>query len=317
VLRRRTALSALRSDLMGRTYLRVRSSGDLLLAVPALIIVGVFIIVPLVQVIVRSFFDWQPGLPSPFVGLSNYTDLFASEQFQKAMKNQAFLLLGLPLFIILPMMIALVLFERVKGAALFRTIYFFPSVLAPPIVAIMMRSVLASDGLINSFFEQVGLSSLVQPWLTSETLVKPTLIAILAWANLGIGVIIFSSALSALPVENLEAATVDGANWWQRLWYIVVPDLRPTIELWATYQAISLFAFAFGWIYVLTNGGPNSASTTLDFDIYQNALLFGFFGSAAAESVVLLLIVGMLGAIRMLLARREKARQSVEPVEEA
>lgn len=312
VSERERTTSSLTSDRLGRAFRYARASGDLLLVLPALIIVGAFVLVPLGYVVYRSLFDWQPGVPSPFVGLTNYTELFQSETFRKVMANQGVLLLGLPLFTLLPLMISLLLFERVKGAAFFRTIYFFPSVLAPPIVAIMMRSVLAGDGLINTLLRSVGLGSLARPWLTSETLVKPTLIVVLAWASVGVGVIIFSSALSALPIENLEAATLDGANWWQRLRYIVIPDLRPTIELWITYQAISIFAFAFGWIYVLTNGGPNSASATLDFDIYQNALLFGFFGTAAAESVILLLIVAILGTVRALFVRRARRTQQSE-----
>lgn len=283
-----------------RNERRPRQGVDLLLAIPGIVVVFVLVAIPVVYVVYQSFFDWVPGSNSPFIGIGNYRDLFSSDSFQKVMVNQLVLLLGLPIFTVLPLLVALLLFERVKGASIFRTIYFFPSVLAPPIVGIMMRSVLSGNGMLNTLLSSVGLGSLRQPWLTNESLVKPTLIAILAWSGIGVGVVIFSSALSALSTDNLEAATLDGATWLQRLRYIVLPELRPTVELWVAFQAISIFAFSFGWIYVLTNGGPNGASTTLDFDIYQNALQFGFFGTAAAESVVLLLIIAALGLLRSL-----------------
>lgn len=294
-----------------------RGWGDLLLLVPAVTLVGLLIAVPTGFVIVQSFYDWRPGIDSPFVGIDNYVELLTSRDFQQILINQLVLLMGLPLYTIVPLILALLLYERVRGSAIFRTIFFFPSVLAPPIVAIMMRAVLADDGAVNSFLRSVGLDGLAQPWLTSEDLVKPTLIVILTWANLGTGVVIFSAALSALPPEQLEAALIDGANWWQRLRSIVIPEIRPTIELWIAVQTIAIFAFSFAWIFVLTNGGPNSKSATLDFDIYQNAMQFGFFGLAAAESVFLLLIVATLGLVQARLRRRaRRAEEESELVRE-
>lgn len=283
---------------------------DIYLIAPAFLMVLIIFAIPTTVVILQSFFDWKPAGESPFIGFANYIELFTSPAFHQILFNQAVLLSGLPLFVLAPLVVSLLLFDRVKGAGVFRTIFFFPAVLAPPIVAIMMRAVLAEDGLINSLFRAVGLDALALPWLTDETLVKPTLIVILTWAGMGVGIVIFSSALSALPVEYVEAAMLDGATWGQRMRFIVLPELRPTLELWIAFQVISVFAFSFGWIFVLTSGGPNSSSATLDFSIYQNALKFGFFGLAAAESVFLLLIVGVLGAIRGLITRREHQRES-------
>jgi multiple sugar transport system permease protein len=98
----------------------------------------------------------------------------------------------------------------------------------------------------------------------------------------------------------LEAAEVEGASSWQRIKWVVFPALRPVIDLYFALMVLTVFVGMFGWIYVLTGGGPGYASTTLDFDIYQRALVYGQFGLAAAESVYLVCIV----VIVVLLARR-------------
>lgn len=281
---------------------------ELPLVVPAVVVIGVLVAAPTLYVGYRSFFAWTPGARSPFVGVDNYVDLFASDFFRQVLVNQAVLLMGLPLYTVVPLVLALLLHERVPGAGVFRTILFFPAILSPAIVGIMFRVVLAEDGLVNSVFRSVGLDVLAQSWLSDDALVKPTLILVLTWAGLGVGVVIFAAALSALPVELMEAAVIDGANWWQRAWHVVIPELRPTIELWVSFQAIAIFAFSFGWIYVLTSGGPNGASSTLDYDIYQNALVFGFFGLAAAESVVLLGLILLLAAVAALVRRLSSSR---------
>jgi len=134
------------------------------------------------------------------------------------------------------------------------------------------------------------------------------LIVLLAWAGLGVGVVIFSAALSAIPVELFEAAEIDGASFWQRLRYVMLPNIRGTIELWVVFQVLSVFLFLFSWIYVLTAGGPGFSSTTLDYDIYQNSMNFGFFGTAAAESVYLLAMVLLVVFVGWLLVRRQRDR---------
>jgi ABC-type sugar transport system permease subunit len=160
---------------------------------------------------------------------------------------------------------------------------------------------------LNTLLRDIGAGSLAQNWLGNPSLVKPVLIVIIAWATTGTGVIIFSAALSALDPSLLEAAEVEGASTLQRLRFVVIPALRPVIELYFLLQVLNVFIGLFGWIFVLTGGGPGFASTTLDFDIYQHALVYGQFGVAAAESVYLFgmivtVVVGVTFARRV--ARR-------------
>jgi ABC-type sugar transport system permease subunit len=268
--------------------------GEAAFVAPIVAVVGLLLVVPTVSVVVHSFTDWAPGYPSPWVALRNYTDLATSPQFRQILENQGILLLGLPLWIFLPLVIATMLHERVPAPGLFRTVYFFPATVSPAVIGILFSFILQPDGPLNTGLRKIGLGALAGNWLADPSLVKPTLIVVLAWATVGTGVVIFSAALGAVPQELFEAAALDGAGWWSRLRHIVLPGIRRVVELWAVILVVTLFVAVFPWIFTLTRGGPGYSSTTIDYDIYQNALGFGRFGTAAAESVYLLVIVGVV-----------------------
>lgn len=264
---------------------------------PTLILVGGVILLPGLYALYRSFFNWQPGYPSPFVGLENYELLFKQTGFLDALRNQFFLLIGLPLWTLLPLVLSVVMYERTRFVGIFRSIFLFPAVLSPAIVAVMLRSVLNPEGLLNKTLGAIGLGALRAHWIDSPALVKPTLIFVLLWANLGVGVIIFSAALAAISRDLLRAAAVDGAGWWSRLVHVILPSVGTVTFFWMIYNIIAVFFETFGWVYVLTGGGPGFASATLDFDIYKRAFAAGTFGPAAAECVILVLIVLVLCGI--------------------
>ena len=287
--------------------------GELGFLAPVIVLVLAVVLVPAANAIYHSFTDWIPGYQSPWVGLDNYRELIQSESFRQILVNEAFYLLGLPIWVFLPLVVAVVLHDRVPGAGIFRTIYFFPSILAPALLGVLFRFILTQDGMLNTALESVGLGALTQDWLASPGLVKPTIIFILAWASMGTGVVIYAAGLSSISAELFDAAEIDGASWWQRLRYVVVPALRPIIVLWTVFQVISVFVFLFAWIFVLTKGGPGYSSMTLDYDVYQNAIELGYFGTAAAEAVAIVVIVLAIlaggWALRRLAARLARSAQ--------
>jgi ABC-type sugar transport system permease subunit len=275
---------------------------------PVVIVVAVLIVLPTGSAVVHSFTNWQPGYSSPWVGLSNFTDLFRSASFQQILKNQAILLLGLPFWTVLPVLIAAMLYDRVPAAAVFRTIFFFPATVSPAVIGILFSFILGPTGPLNTSLRDIGLGGIAADWLSDPSLVKPVIIAVLAWATMGTGVVIFSAALSGVPPELFEAAALDGASWLQRFRYVTVPSVRRVIELWVVILVITVFVAVFPWIFTLTRGGPGYSSTTIDFDIYQNALQFGYYGTAAAEAVVLLVIVTLVVAVGSLASRLRVSR---------
>lgn len=259
---------------------------------------------PTIYVAFKSFFDWHPNGSSPFVGLANYVEVLSSDAFQTVMWNQFVLMLGLPLWVLAPLMITFFLYEDVKAPGVWRTIYFVPAVLSPALVGILFRSLLRVDGVVNTGLRSLGLDFLALDWLTDPHLVKPVIIGLILWAQVGVGVVIFSAALSAIPVELFEAAELDGAGWWTRLLKIAVPSMRDAIFLWIAFQVLALFLFMFGWIFVLTSGGPGLSSTTIDFLIYQEVFRFGFFPTAAAMSVLMILTLLLIFGVPAALTRR-------------
>lgn len=265
--------------------------GELLFIAPAAALICLAVLLPTVNGLYHGFTDWQPGFASPWVGLENFRALFGSQVFRQIVYNEFFLLLGLPLWVGAPLLLTFLLDRGVPQAGVFRTIFFFPSVLSPVIVGILFTFLLGTGGALNEALASLGLESLQRDWLTDEALVKPVIIVVLLWAGVGTGVVIFSASLSTLPREQMEAAAIDGAGWAAQLRYVMLPHLLPVIGVYALLQVINVFLWSFAWIYVLTAGGPGYSSTTLDYHIYSNALSFGNFGEAAAEGVVLLSLV--------------------------
>ena len=272
---------------------------DFLFVAPVLFLSVAIIIVPALISLFRSTFDWQPGFESSFVGLENFATLFSDPVFHQVLRNQAVLLLVIPLWVIVPIVLALILYEKVPAAGLFRIIFFLPAVMSAAVLGVLFRSVLALNGPVNSLLDAIGLDWLMSAWLSDPVLVKPVIILLIVWAGLGTGVIIFSAALSGVDPQLFEAAEIDGASWWQRLWAVAIPSIRHVVFLWTYLGLVTVFLFSFGWVYVLTKGGPGYASATVDFDVFQRAFGRGRFGLAAAEAVVLLgLFVLMIGTVR-------------------
>ncbi|MFI7066833.1 carbohydrate ABC transporter permease [Kribbella sp. NPDC050124] len=282
-------------------------NSGLLLVAPLLILEVVVFLLPLAYVAYRSFFDWQPAGYSTYVGFENYVTLLQQDEFWQLVRNQLFYLMAVPVWVVAPLLVAYLLHEHVAFAGLFRTIYLFPSILSPAIVGLVFRTLLGDNGPVNGGLDAVGLGALSQAWLTDANWVKPTIMVLMLWAGLGTGVLVFSAALSSIPGETFEAARLDGAGYLRQLWYVVIPSIRATIVLWCMFQIIAVFLFMFGWIYVLTSGGPGLASTTIDFAVYQKFMRFGFFGAAAAEAIVLVLMVVIVALLFVAVPRIARA----------
>jgi ABC-type sugar transport system permease subunit len=269
------------------------SAGELLFVLPVIAIIGVLILVPTMTAIIHSFTNWNPGYASPFVGLENYKTLATSPVFHTILANEGFLLLGLPLWVGLPLLLAFLLYDKVPLAGFIRTIFFFPATASPALIGILFTIILGPQGPLNSALSLFGWRS-PPDWLVSTGWVKPVLICVLAWATIGTGIMIFSAGLTAIPPELFEIAQIDGVGWWGRLRYVALPALRRITELWTVILVITVFVAMFPWVYTLTLGGPGYTSTTIDYDIYQNALTNGYFGLAAAEMVYMLILIGLV-----------------------
>lgn len=261
--------------------------------------VGYLVLLPIGTVVYHAFTNWNLGLPSPFDGLTNFSNLANSPEFKSILVNEAFLLIGMPLWVVLPIVMAFALHERVPAPSAFRAILFFPSMTSPALIGVLFGLLLSPLGPLSRIVADLHLGSFGQPWLANTSLVKPVIICVVAWWVTGTGVVLFSAALATLPQNLLEQAEIDGAGWLTKLRAVVVPDLMPTVKLWALLLTVIVLGNMFPWIYTLTKGGPGYSSSTLDYFIYNSAITLGQFGAAAAATVVLLVLLG--GAVLLVL----------------
>jgi ABC-type sugar transport system permease subunit len=283
-----------------------RQLGEFLFVLPVLVLIGTLLLIPTANALFHSLTNWNPGSSSPYVGLKNYLDLAQSTTFHEILKNQGILLLAIPVWTLVPLALSLALYENVPAPGLFRTIYFFPAAVSPAIIGVLFSVILAPNGPLNSAIRAAAPDSFAQNWLLDPRYVLVTIMVVFGWAMLGTGVVIFSAALSTVPPALFEAARLDGAGWWQRLWHLVIPSLRRIIQLWAVILILTAFLGMFPWVFTLTRGGPGYSSTTMDYDIYQNALQFGYFGVASAEAVYVFVIVALVILVGGRLFGRER-----------
>jgi multiple sugar transport system permease protein len=274
--------------------------------IPAILFLAVFRFYPLLRGIRYALTNWDGMHPPEFIGLANFERLlFRDPLFRDALTNLFKVLLTLPIWVLFPLILALLIHQRVPGWKFFRAAFFFPYVLSAVIVAAIFTMVLRVDGAVNSILRLVGLGALAVDWLGTLNTALPTVIAVALWASFGVGVIIYLAALATLEQDLLDAAIVDGANWFQSLWHVVIPSIRPTIEFYTVLQIKLMLAGFFAYVFVLTSGGPGSATYLPEFLIWENLGLLNRLGYATAISTLIFLVfmVVVVVQVRLMIKR--------------
>jgi raffinose/stachyose/melibiose transport system permease protein len=208
--------------------------------------------------------------------------------FHDALKHSLLLLLAVPVMLVLAIFFAVLLYERARGWRIYRSVLFMPYILAVPIVGIVASYIFELNGALNSILRAVGLNGLALDWLGSEHLSLLTVAIVIVWRELGFGIVLFLARLLSMSEEHLEAARIDGAGWWNQLRYVILPELRSTIEFYVVVASITMLAWVFAYVYTITAGGPGTSSTVLELYIYNQGLRNSLPGMASAVAVVLL-----------------------------
>jgi ABC-type sugar transport system permease subunit len=246
------------------------------------------------------------GASGPYVGALNYRLVWEDSTFHDALRHSALLLLAVPVLLALSIFFAVLLYERARGWRVYRSVLFMPYILAVPIVGIVASYIFELNGALNSILRGVHLDALALNWLGSERLSLLTVAIVIVWRELGFGIVLFLARLLSMPEDALEAARIDGAGWWQRLRYVILPELRGTIEFYVVVAAITMLAWVFAYVYTITAGGPGTSSTVLELYIFNQGLRNSLPGMASAVAVVLL--GATLISITLLLIVRARAR---------
>jgi len=237
-----------------------------------------------------AFTKWGIFGKPKWVGLQNFRDAFNDEFVAIAFKNTVLYgLIIVPCVVVIGLAFALYVHQRWPLSALARTLFFSPYVVSATVIGLVWVWMLDTQfGLINHYLGYLGIPDV--PWLTntSWSLIGVSIASV--WWDLGLAFVLFLAALQDVPRELYEAAEVDGANRWQRLRLVVLPQLRPVISLVITLQMISSLRI-FSQVYVMTNGGPASSSSSVIHYIYTTAIQRQLFGYASAVSMLLFLMI--------------------------
>jgi multiple sugar transport system permease protein len=275
------------------------------LLMPALLGLVVFRLYPIALAISDSFFNVVRGNPA-FVGLDNYVSLLTDSTFWKSLQVTLwFNLLINPIQIALALGLALLYVQKFKGVTFYRILFLIPIGVSLPTAVIIWRILLSPDGLANGLLNIAGIPG--QPWLTSESLALYSIIAIATWKGISYWMIFIIGGLQNISPEIYDAARIDGAQPWQRLFFITIPLLRPTL-LFVLVADVSINFLLFAPIFMITLGGPADSTNVLMYEAYKSGFIFGDMGRAMAIIVVvvaiLLVIVGL--QFRLLNGKPEK-----------
>lgn len=271
---------------------------------PAFIALTAVIIYPIANMAVQSFFT-SVGDKNVFVGFQNYKIAFADELLWTAMKNNLKLFLCVPLLTLVSLIIAAILYNKIRGWKFYRSIVFIPYILAIPVVGIVFSYLLQYNGIINVILENIGLKWLASDWLGDPHLAFPSVAAVIMWKQMGFGVVLFLARMMSIDKSLYESAEVDGANEFQMFKSITVPQTKSIIEFYVIITLIEMLSWVFNFVYVMTAGGPGNKTLVLEYLIYKKSFGGGDFNIAMAISVILLLLAGVLVVIHQIVMRKE------------
>ncbi|HEY2923818.1 MAG TPA: sugar ABC transporter permease [Candidatus Eisenbacteria bacterium] len=255
---------------------------------------AVFGLVPLLAALLLSFYFMNPLRPdlTHWVGVSNYARALGSPAFWHALRTTAIFVVGtLPVTLTLAYLVAALLSRLKRGEAFFRAAIFFPATLSMVVIALVFKSLYAEQGLLNGWLHALGLPPV--HWLQDPRLALPSIMAMDVWASVGYYAILILAGRKTLPVEQLEAARLEGMTTLEVERRIVLPHVKPVILFVVLLNTIRSFQI-FIEVFVLTRGGPLDSTLTLVYHLYERAFYHFEMGYACAIAYILLLLVGAI-----------------------
>lgn len=287
---------------MRRTGNFVERNAAWLFPLPAVIALIILVGLPMLANFVIALHDWFIGRPPRLVWLQNFTDVLADRRFYSGIRNTLiFTGVAVPVQLVLGMAIAVLFNRELPAKGLIRTVILLPMVATPVAIALIWSLMFdPSLGVLNWFLESLGLSRSL--WVADARLALPSLIMVDVWQWTPMVALILIAALQGVPSEHYEAARIDGAGGWQVFWHITLPAVRGAVVVALILRAVDALK-TFDIIYVITGGGPGTATETLNVYAFRSG--FEFFRAGYAASLLIFLMFLVLGiAILLNLARR-------------
>ena len=291
---------------------RRRRLGQLVTALPFILpsLVGVliFLLLPVLIVLLLSFVKWNFLQPPRWAGLGNFVTMARYDHVFHALAISAYYVLwNIPLQTALALGLAMLLNRRLPGMGVFRALYVLPYMSTPVAMAVVWGWMFdAQSGLINHLLLVIGVHG--PNWLGDQATALPAIAMVSTWQYAGYNMLFFLAGLQTIPLQLYEAASIDGASAWQRFRRITLPLLNPTMLFVLVTDVIGSFQ-VFDQVYVLTQGGPGSATTVINYQIYSTGFQNFDVGSASAMS---LLLFGVILVITFIQFRFFRSRTTYE-----
>jgi ABC-type sugar transport system permease subunit len=276
---------------------------------PALVLILVVFVYPVFDLFRRSM-TRVVNDQTVWTGLTAYQNALRDPIFWTAFTNNLRLLISVPILVLLSLIFSSLIFERTKGWRIYRSLIFIPYVLAIPVVGIVFSYILQQNGVLNYFLRLVGLDSLTREWLGSSSTAIWAIMFVVIWKELGFGIVLFLARMSSISEELYDAAKLDGAGWWQQMWYITIPQMTAVIEFYIIINVITMLSWVFSYVLVMTKGGPGNSTWVLEYFIYQKAFPYSQMQIASAAAVLLLIFTFFLMFLQARLRRQTEGMEA-------
>lgn len=274
-----------------------------LFLLPALVLFFTFDYLPIFSSFYYSFTEYHVLSPAEWVGLDNYRALMRDAKFWTAVKNSlTYFILIVPMLLTIPLFLAILVNQKLRGIQWFRVIYYLPVVTSMVAVAIVWKYLYHPAGLLNAILQGLGLQKESVNWLLNPHTALPAVALLEGWKSMGFYMVIYLAGLQSISQELVEAAKIDGANRLRVLWHVYLPQLRPTIAVTLVLSTLASVQM-FTSIYIMTGGGPLDSTLSLPLYVYQKAFVELDMGYATAMGMVLWLILMILTFINFKLSR--------------
>ena len=275
-----------------------KSKNGLLFVLPAVVGTFIFILIPIFCSFALSFTDWDLLNEIKFAGLNNYKAVFCEKEFLQILANTVVYAVSTTFFaVIIPLFIASVINTKIRGAEIFKTVYFLPFITPAVVIAIVWCWIFDPNiGLVNNLLKTH------YTWLFDTGLAMPVLIFVSVWKLIGYNTLLFLTGFASINPNLYEAAKIDGAGSFQTFKEITLPLLKPTTYFVVLVTATSSFQ-VFDLIYVMTSGGPDDATNVLVYSVYKYAFEYFDIGKSCALAYILFVIIFILALLQRKLSK--------------
>ena len=290
---------------MKKSKLVQRNQVLFLFTLPILIMYCVFFIVPLLMGMKNSFTDWSgTSADYNFIGITNYIKIFQDERFRNALVfNFKYTFLLTVATVVISLIVAVVLNQKIKARGFFRSIYFLPAILSLVTVGLIWNELFYR--MIPAIGEATGWSLFQSSWLGSPKLAMYAILIVNLWQGCATPIVLLIAGLQSVPVDLYEAASIDGATAWEKFKCITIPYLIPVLNI-VIVTCVKGGLTTFDYIKAMTDDGPMQSTESVGILIYNHAMQEGKFGYSVAESMILFVIIALVSIVTMRMSNSRK-----------